>query len=102
MRRLLVRKREILLRPLMHFVSLLTCDSVVCQNWRQIRVLIPKFPHIPALCKFSADDHGTAKAKPQYVQRTSGGGKWTVGMLVISFILVISEASRWWRGHEHH
>ena len=44
----------------------------------------------------------TAKAKPQYVQRTSGGGKWTVGMLIISFLLVSSELSRWWRGHEDH
>lgn len=44
----------------------------------------------------------TAKAKPQYVQRTSGGGKWTVGMLIVSFLLFLSEFSGWWRGHEDH
>ncbi|KAI9900968.1 hypothetical protein N3K66_005230 [Trichothecium roseum] len=40
------------------------------------------------------------KAKPQYVTRTSGGGKWTVVMAVFSFIFVWAEASRWWNGHE--
>jgi len=44
----------------------------------------------------------TAKAKPQYVTQTSGGGKWTVAMLIISFLLILSEFSRWWRGHENH
>jgi endoplasmic reticulum-Golgi intermediate compartment protein 2 len=43
-----------------------------------------------------------AKSKPQYVTRTSGGGKWTVGMLIISLLLVASEFSHWWRGHEEH
>ncbi|EKD21337.1 uncharacterized protein L3040_000627 [Drepanopeziza brunnea f. sp. 'multigermtubi'] len=42
------------------------------------------------------------KAKPQYVTRTSGGGKWTVAMLIVSFMLIYSEFSRWWRGHETH
>ncbi|KAG4419829.1 hypothetical protein IFR04_007048 [Cadophora malorum] len=42
------------------------------------------------------------KAKPQYVTRTSGGGKWTVAMLVVSFLLIFSEFARWWRGHETH
>ena len=44
----------------------------------------------------------TAKAKPQYVTRTSGGGKWTVAMLIISFLLILSEFTRWWRGNETH
>jgi len=44
----------------------------------------------------------TAKAKPQYVTRTSGGGKWTVGILVVSFLLIFSEFTRWWRGYETH
>jgi hypothetical protein len=43
-----------------------------------------------------------AKAKPQYVTRTSGGGKWTVAMAVVSFLLIFSEFTRWWRGHETH
>ncbi|KUJ18331.1 DUF1692-domain-containing protein [Mollisia scopiformis] len=42
------------------------------------------------------------KAKPQYVTRTSGGGKWTVAMLAVSFLLIFSEFTRWWRGHETH
>ncbi|KAM3071450.1 hypothetical protein ACMFMF_007921 [Clarireedia jacksonii] len=42
------------------------------------------------------------KAKPQYITQTSGGGKWTVAMLLISFLLVLSEFSRWWTGHETH
>ncbi|KAI0838667.1 DUF1692-domain-containing protein [Hypoxylon sp. FL0890] len=42
------------------------------------------------------------KSKPQYVTRTSGGGKWTVVMSVISCILLWSELARWWRGEETH
>ncbi|KAE9375319.1 DUF1692-domain-containing protein [Stipitochalara longipes BDJ] len=42
------------------------------------------------------------KAKPQYVTQTSGGGKWTVAMLCVSFFLIFSEFTRWWRGHETH
>jgi len=42
------------------------------------------------------------KAKPQYVTRTAGGGKWTVAMLIVSFLLISSEFSRWWRGNETH
>ncbi|KAF4632890.1 hypothetical protein G7Y89_g5239 [Cudoniella acicularis] len=42
------------------------------------------------------------KSKPQYVTRTSGGGKWTVAMLIASFLLISSEFLRWWRGHENH
>ncbi len=43
-----------------------------------------------------------AKSKPQYVTHTSGGGKWTVAMVVISLILFWAELSRWWRGSETH
>ncbi|KAI9643950.1 hypothetical protein NHQ30_007301 [Ciborinia camelliae] len=43
-----------------------------------------------------------AKAKPQYVTQTSGGGKWTVAMLVVSVLLICSEFSRWWTGREIH
>ncbi|KAI1662695.1 DUF1692-domain-containing protein [Daldinia decipiens] len=42
------------------------------------------------------------KAKPQYVTRTSGGGKWTVVMYIVSCILLWSEVARWWRGEETH
>ncbi|TAQ90082.1 hypothetical protein B7494_g1623 [Chlorociboria aeruginascens] len=42
------------------------------------------------------------KAKPQYVTRTAGGGKWTVAILLVSFLLIFSEFARWWRGHETH
>ncbi|ERT02948.1 hypothetical protein HMPREF1624_01252 [Sporothrix schenckii ATCC 58251] len=42
------------------------------------------------------------KSKPQYVQRTSGGGKWTVAMVVVSVILFWSELARWWTGAEEH
>lgn len=42
------------------------------------------------------------KSKPQYVTRTSGGGKWTVAMSIVSIILLWSELSRWWRGDEMH
>lgn len=43
-----------------------------------------------------------AKAKPQYVTQTSGGGKWTVAMMFVSVLLLISEFGRWWAGHETH
>ncbi|KAK3942309.1 endoplasmic reticulum vesicle transporter-domain-containing protein [Diplogelasinospora grovesii] len=42
------------------------------------------------------------KSKPQYVTRTTTGGKWTVAMLCISLVLFWSELSRWWRGTETH
>ncbi|CAK7272181.1 hypothetical protein SEPCBS119000_004989 [Sporothrix epigloea] len=42
------------------------------------------------------------KSKPQYVQRTSGGGKWTVAMAIVSLILFWSELVRWWSGTEEH
>ncbi|EGO60265.1 hypothetical protein NEUTE1DRAFT_56465 [Neurospora tetrasperma FGSC 2508] len=42
------------------------------------------------------------KSKPQYVTRTTAGGKWTVFVALVSFILFWSEASRWWRGSESH
>ncbi|KAG4031756.1 hypothetical protein MFRU_008g01180 [Monilinia fructicola] len=42
------------------------------------------------------------KAKPQYVTQTSGGGKWTVAMMFVSVLLLISEFGRWWAGHETH
>ncbi|KAG0652908.1 Endoplasmic reticulum-Golgi intermediate compartment 2 [Hyphodiscus hymeniophilus] len=42
------------------------------------------------------------KAKPQFVTKTSGGGKWTVAMLLMSSMLIFSEFTRWWRGHETH
>ncbi|KAK3392122.1 endoplasmic reticulum vesicle transporter-domain-containing protein [Sordaria brevicollis] len=42
------------------------------------------------------------KSKPQYVTRTTAGGKWTVFISFISLILFWSEASRWWRGSESH
>lgn len=34
--------------------------------------------------------------------RTSGGGKWTVAMAVVSLALLWSEVARWWRGSETH
>ncbi|RDL39153.1 Uncharacterized protein BP5553_03493 [Venustampulla echinocandica] len=42
------------------------------------------------------------KSKPEYVTRTSGGGKWTVAMLFVSSFLIFSEFARWWRGYENH
>ncbi|KAK0636168.1 endoplasmic reticulum vesicle transporter-domain-containing protein [Bombardia bombarda] len=42
------------------------------------------------------------KSKPQYVERTSGGGKWTVAMIIVSVILFWSELGRWWQGTETH
>ncbi|KAI1186815.1 endoplasmic reticulum-golgi intermediate compartment protein 2 [Nemania serpens] len=42
------------------------------------------------------------KAKPQYVTRTSGGGKWTVVIIVVSALLFWSELARWWQGSEDH
>ncbi|KAG7413924.1 endoplasmic reticulum vesicle transporter-domain-containing protein [Fusarium sp. MPI-SDFR-AT-0072] len=42
------------------------------------------------------------KSKPQYIQRTSGGGKWTVAVSIISLVLIWGELSRWWRGVESH
>jgi hypothetical protein len=42
------------------------------------------------------------KSKPQYIQRTSGGGKWTVAVSIISLILIWGELGRWWRGAESH
>lgn len=43
-----------------------------------------------------------AKSKPEYVTRTSGGGKWTVVMMAVSVLLMFSEISTWWRGGETH
>ena len=34
--------------------------------------------------------------------RTSGGGKWTVIITLISCALVWTELARWWRGEENH
>lgn len=51
-------------------------------------------PGPPGLC--------IAKSKPQYVTRTSGGGKWTVAMIFVTIMLVWTELSRWWRGAELH
>ncbi|KIL96630.1 hypothetical protein FAVG1_01374 [Fusarium avenaceum] len=42
------------------------------------------------------------KSKPQYIQRTSGGGKWTVAVTIISIVLIWGELGRWWRGAESH
>ncbi|KAH8687182.1 endoplasmic reticulum vesicle transporter-domain-containing protein [Tricladium varicosporioides] len=42
------------------------------------------------------------KSKPQYVTRTSGGGKWTVAIICAAFFLISGEFTRWWRGHENH
>ncbi|KAI1270077.1 DUF1692-domain-containing protein [Xylariaceae sp. FL1019] len=42
------------------------------------------------------------KAKPQYVTRTSGGGKWTVAMGIVTLILFWTELSTWWTGTEDH
>ncbi|KAI1810283.1 DUF1692-domain-containing protein [Poronia punctata] len=42
------------------------------------------------------------KAKPQYVTRTSGGGKWTIVMIILSAVLFWSELARWWQGEEDH
>ncbi|RAL64044.1 hypothetical protein DID88_003232 [Monilinia fructigena] len=42
------------------------------------------------------------KARPQYITQTSGGGKWTVAMMFVSVLLLISEFGRWWTGHETH
>ncbi|ROT35521.1 DUF1692-domain-containing protein [Sodiomyces alkalinus F11] len=42
------------------------------------------------------------KSKPEYVQRTSGGGKWTVTMGVVTIFLIWTELARWWRGSENH
>ncbi|KAI1093160.1 DUF1692-domain-containing protein [Rostrohypoxylon terebratum] len=42
------------------------------------------------------------KSKPQYVTRTSGGGKWTVAMSLVSLVLLWSELGRWWQGEESH
>ncbi|KAK4219551.1 endoplasmic reticulum vesicle transporter-domain-containing protein [Rhypophila decipiens] len=42
------------------------------------------------------------KAKPQYIEHTAGGGKWTVAMSILSIILLWSEIGRWWRGTEMH
>lgn len=63
-------------------------------------------PFVPSISRDLNTDvftsQSTAKSKPQYVTRTSGGGKWTVAMVFISLILVWSELSRWWRGAEQH
>ncbi|RFU27253.1 hypothetical protein B7463_g9076, partial [Scytalidium lignicola] len=42
------------------------------------------------------------KSKPQYVTKTSGGGKWTVVMLAVSSLFIFSEFTKWWRGYETH
>jgi hypothetical protein len=57
--------------------------------------------HAIAIMKTCAD-FLLAKAKPEYVTRTSGGGKWTVVMICVSLMLVFSELSTWWRGGEIH
>lgn len=54
--------------------------------------------HLPGI----QADNSTAKAKPQYVTRTSGGGKWTIAVLVACVLLSFSEFTRWWAGYESH
>lgn len=58
-------------------------------------------PFAPSGSVVSAFD-AFPKSKPQYVTRTSGGGKWTVAMLVVSAMLTWTELARWWRGVETH
>lgn len=43
-----------------------------------------------------------SKAKPQYVTRTSGGGKWTITVLIACLLLGFGEFRRWWAGYESH
>jgi len=42
------------------------------------------------------------KTKPSYTQRTTSGGVWTLGLVVVSLLLVGSEVSRWWVGETTH
>ncbi|KAI0402550.1 DUF1692-domain-containing protein [Xylaria palmicola] len=56
----------------------------------------------PATGSFVRAFDAFPKAKPQYVTRTSGGGKWTVAMIVVSALLFWSELARWWEGEEDH
>jgi len=68
-----------------------------------MRSVRPRPPHGPPSLSVSADPPGPiAKAKPQYVTRTSGGGKWTVAMMIFSALLFWNELGRWWRGAENH
>jgi hypothetical protein len=75
--------------------SVFSCFFIsICRNWAT---------GVLSSFKSSADNlFPAAKSKPQYVTRTSGGGKWTVVMLIVSFLLAFSELSRWWRGYETH
>ncbi|KAI1327320.1 endoplasmic reticulum-golgi intermediate compartment protein 2 [Xylariaceae sp. FL0255] len=56
----------------------------------------------PAPGSFVRSFDAFPKSKPQYITRTSGGGKWTVVMIIISVILLWTELSRWWQGSEDH
>ncbi|KAI1112359.1 DUF1692-domain-containing protein [Nemania sp. NC0429] len=61
-----------------------------------------RFDDEPAPGSFVRAFDAFPKAKPQYVTRTSGGGKWTVAMIVVSALLFWSELARWWEGEEDH
>lgn len=75
--------------PSMHFVSFPMKDALL---------------RLKTKMRKKTTDHSIApaKAKPQYVTRTAGGGKWTVAMAAISFFLFWTEVGRWWRGSETH
>ncbi|KAI1193098.1 endoplasmic reticulum-golgi intermediate compartment protein 2 [Nemania serpens] len=61
-----------------------------------------RFDDEPAPGSFVRAFDAFPKAKPQYVTHTSGGGKWTVAMILVSALLFWSELARWWEGEEDH
>ena len=63
------------------------------------RELPPRLIHLACVLTLRLSP---AKSKPEYVTRTSGGGKWTVAMAVVSLFLLWAEIARWWRGSESH
>jgi len=42
------------------------------------------------------------KTKPSYQTKTPSGGVWTVGLVIFSILLTVSELRRWWVGTTSH
>ena len=42
------------------------------------------------------------KTKPSYTSTTSRGGQWTLGLIILTILLTLTELRTWWAGTESH
>lgn len=95
MSKLLGRRQGILCNLSMLFVSFTVLDFLISYSrWLLLSIKSLLNSKLSICLLF------IAKAKPQYITYTAGGGKWTVAMLIILCILLSSELKTWWHGYE--